>query len=334
MSQIYRAIITSRFKTQNLIHFYNSVGDSGSPTTPDKNNIYLSFGRKEPWAENEDDQGFAPPYPVDSSDGVVDVWTHMFGVVKVKKEYFDAVIPRIDWGDTRYNPNNNKFEIGDIVVLNSAQINLTHPGRGMMVYRCVDVPDQGDCSITSIDNKLECLRVGGKWEPEAPSSYRPDTTGDAIEMLDGYVWEYLYTIPPDVSITRVTNEYIVIPFPEDIKEDPERWGMKDILQTDPDRHDLIYRVKCSTLKFKSYLDSLYFPEYSLPGNNKFRQMSLLINPLEKKPKQDSPDVVANKDHYKKDDLDLQTGEIIYIENRQPIIRQQDQVEEVSIVFAF
>lgn len=332
MSTIYRSIITSKFKTQNLLHFYNLVGDSISPAK-NTNQVFLSFGRETPWADNETDPGFAPPYPIDTTDGVVDAWTNMIGVVKVRKELFDAVIPRKDWGDIRYD-RPTSFSIGDIVVVNSAPFNQTEPGRGMLVYRCTDIPDNGSCSISQVDNKVECLKLGGTWEPKIDSLYPPIGNGDSIDMTDGYLWEYLYEIPADVSINRVSNEYIVVPFPDDIVSDPKRWGMDQILQSDPEKYDLIYRVKCNVLKFKAYLDSVYFPENSLPGNTGFRQLTLLMNPLEAKARPDSPDVQAQEDHYKAFQLEKHTGEMIYIENRQPIIRSLDQVEEVSIMFEF
>ncbi|MGL5582970.1 MAG: hypothetical protein ACRDCE_18730 [Cetobacterium sp.] len=332
MTTIYRSIITSRFKTQNMLHFYNMVGDEVSPT-PNSNHVYLSLGRETKWSDNESDVGFAPPYPIDTSDGVVDVWTHMIGLVKIKKELFDGVIPRRDYGDIKYD-RPFSFYIGDIMVVNTAPFNATEPGKGMLVYRCVDIPDTGSCSISQIDNKIECLRLGGKWEASHDSTTPPIGTGDAIDMKDGYLWEYLYEIPADVSINRVTNEYIVVPFPDDISADPERWGMHEVLQSDPERTDLVFRVKCNTLRFKAYLDSVYFPENSLPGNTGFRQMSVIINPLEKKPLPSSDDVVCVNESYKRKDVETHTGEMIYIENRQPIIRALDQVEEVSLMFEF
>lgn len=332
MTSIYRSIITSKFKTQNLLHFYNSVGDIGFPAEHD-NQVYLSFGRETPWATNESDQGFAPPYPIDNSDGVVDVWTNMIGVVKVKKELFDAVIPRRDWGDIRYD-RPRSFYIGDIVAVNTAPYNRTEPGQGIMIYRCVEIPEDGSCSIDTIGDKITCLRMGGVWEPGNDSANPPIGIGDAIDMNDGYLWEYLYTIPADVAINRVSNEYLVVPFPDDVAIDPTRWGVENVLQSHPTKTDLIFRVKCRTLRFKAYLDSIHFPEHSLPGNRGFRQLSIIMNPLETKPVESSPDVVAQNDNYKVGELEVYSGEMVYIENRQPIIRALDQVEEVSLIFDF
>ena len=240
------------------------------------------------------------------------------------------------WGDTRY-PDPYTFRINDIVVCNSAPYNATESGAGWLVYRCLDVPDTGMCSIESLTNKDECLKLGGKWTPSARSMTPPEGRGDAegtIEPGDGYVWEYLFEIPPDVSINRCTNEYIVVPWPEELKEDPTRWGYEDNLTWQQDDFGLIYRVKANTIRFKAYLDSVYFPEAALPGNKGFRQISIITNPLEAKANPNDPNVKAEKDYYDPEDLMRHSGEMIYMENRPPIIMAMDQTEEINILFTF
>nr|DAF95460.1 MAG TPA: baseplate wedge subunit [Myoviridae sp. ctCo31] len=37
--------------------------------------------------------------PLDNTAGIVDVWNNMVGIIKIPEAYFDAVIPRKDWGD-------------------------------------------------------------------------------------------------------------------------------------------------------------------------------------------------------------------------------------------
>lgn len=328
MSKIYRAIITSKFRTKNMLNFYTTVGD-----TPDQNTIYATFGRETPWATNESDPGFAPPYPNDSIDGTVDAWTNMLGLVKIKKSMLDAIIPRKDWGDVRYD-NPKTFYIGDVVVVNNAAYNRTDASIGWMVYRVVDVPDIGSCSISSIDNKVECLAIGGKWTATHESVEPPRGTSNGIDMGDGYIWEYLFTIPPDVSINRCTNEHIVVPFPDELAADPKRWGYENNITWYPDNMGLIYRLKVNSIRFRAYLDSIYFPEASLPGNRGFRQMSVILNPIVKKARPDEKDVKATADSYKPAQLERGSGEMIYMENRQPIIRSLDQTEELNIIFEF
>lgn len=330
---IYRAIVTSKFRTEKMHNFYQSIGDAD-----DKNTLYVTFGRAQPWASNENDPGFAPPYPVDDAQGVEDMWTHMMGAVKVYKSMLDSVVPRKDWGDVRY-PNPRNFQIDEIIVANSAPYNRTDAGAGWMVYRCIDVPDEGTCSISEITNKLECNKLGGKWTTSYNSMKPPygtrDTEGkDIIDTGDGYLWEYLYEIPPDVSINRCTNEYIVVPWPEEVAEDPERWGYENNLTWQQDDAGVIYRVKANTIRFKAFLDSVYFPEFSLPGNKGFRQLSIISNPLEAKVLPTDPNIKAEGEYYETIDLDRHSGEMIYMENRPPVIRSMDQTEEVNIIFEF
>lgn len=330
-SVIYRAIVTSKFRTEKMHNFYQTMGDGS-----DKNTIYLTFGRSTPWADNESEAGFAPPYPSDNTDGVVDMWTNMMGAVKILPSMLDAITPRKDWGDINY-PNPKNFHIGDIVVSNSAPYNRTDAGKGWMVYRCVDIPSTGACSISQIKNKDECTKLGGLWTTTAESLYAPSGTGDTnglVDLGDGYLWEFLYEIPADVSINRCTNEYIVVPWPDEVKDDPSRWGYKDNLTWQQDDYGVIYRVKANTIRFKAYLDSVYFPKASLPGNTGFRQLSLVVNPLEVKLKPNDPNVKATGMNYTVLELDRQSGEMIYMENRPPIVRAMDQSEEVNIIFEF
>lgn len=330
-SSIYRAIITSKFRTEKMLNFYQTVGD-----TTGLNSIYLTFGRSTPWAPNENDAGFAPPYPVDNPQGVMDVWTDMIGAVKIKQSYLDAVVPRKDWGDIRY-PNSRTFVRGEVIVANTAPFNRVPGAAGWMVYRVVDTPDQGMCSIDSITEKVECIKLGGKWTPSVESFIVPTGTGDTegiVDTGDGYLWEYLYEIPADVSINRCTNEYIAVPWPDELKADPARWGYENNLTWQQDDYGLIFRIKSTEIRFKAYLDSVYFPKASVLGNTGFRQLSLIVNPLEKKSAPNKPNVVARKDNYDASGFERHSGEMIYIENHPPIIRAVDQSEEINIVFQF
>ncbi len=329
--EVYRARITSKFRTEKLMNYYNLVGDSA-----DQNTIYLTFGRDTPWSTLENDPGFAPPYPSETPQGIEDIWTNMLGAVKIQRTYLDAVVPRKDWGDTRY-PDSRTFRVGDLVVTNTMPTNRAPGAEGWLVYRVVDVPDTGMCSITSITTKVECNMLGGKWTPSVESYIAPSGRGDTEGMVDtgdGYLWEYLYEIPPDVSINRCTNEYIVVPWPDEIEADPARWGYSNNLTWQQNDYNLIFRIKAVTMRFKAYLDSVYFPEASVLGNKGFRQISIIMNPLEAKVNPTDPNVKAIKDNYSKTGLDRHSGEMIYIENRPPIIRSMDQTEEVTIYFEF
>ena len=328
MSVIYRSIITSKFRTENLLNFFNTVGDEA-----DEHTIYVTFGRDESWGDNESSPNFAPPYPDDNTDGIVDVWTRMLGAVKVPQEMLQPVATRRDWGDIRYQ-DSTTFRINDFVVMNSAPYNITVSGAGWMVYRVVDVPDFGACSITSLEGKEECLASGGIWTPSDTSAIRPTERQDAIDTGDGYLWEYLYTIPADVAVNQCTNEHIVIPTPSQLKEDPVRWGYDQVLTWYPEQYDLVHRMKVNTLRFRAYLDSVYFPQASAIGNNGFRQISVIMDPYLAKDVPSDGNVKATGNYMNPIELEAHSGEMIYMENRQPIIRSRDQTEEFNLIFEF
>lgn len=325
----YRSILTSRFRTSNLINFLDAIGDD-----QDQNALYLTFGMATKWSDREEDVGFAPPYPLDDLEGVSTVWQNIEGVLKVNKELIDPVIPRRDWGDTNYS-SPSTFRIGDIVVTNTARFNKTDDIGGWTVYRCIDVPSDGGCSIEDFTDKNTCIEVGGIWTPSRQSIYPPEGRGDAESMgvyPDGYVWEYLYTIPLDVAVDRCTNELLVVPTPQELKENPARWGYQDRITHEHELYDLIFRVKAVSMRFRAYLDAIYFPSSALPSNNGFRQISLILNPLESKKKPQDPNKFAKGVSYTKDGLMRNSGEMIYIENRPPIYRSMDQAEQINIIF--
>lgn len=330
-SVIYRSIITAKFRTEKMYTFYKTVNDDADGTT-----LYVSFGKGDAWADNESAVGFAPPYPADDTDSVVDVWSNMMGAVKIPYSMLDCVIPRRDWGDSNY-ANSNSFSIGDIVVSNSGSYNKTDSSSGWLVYKCVDIPSEGVCSIADITDKNECITIGGTWTASTQSTVTPHGTGDTngnVDTGDGYLWEYLYEIPADVSINKCTNEYIVVPWPDQIEQDPASWGYANNLTWQQDDYGLIYRIKANMVRFTAYLDSINFPQFSLPGNKGFRQLSIITNPLEAKVNASDPNVKCLNSSYIATNMFRQSGEMIYIENRQPVIRAMDQTEQVAVVFEF
>lgn len=330
-SLIYRSVVTSKFRTEKMYTFFNSVNDTDDGIT-----LYVTFGKSTPWADNESAVGFAPPYPADNDDGVVDMWTNMMGAVKVPNSMLNCVYPRTDWGDSDY-AGTNSFAIGDIVVTNSASYNKTDSSKGWLIYKCVDIPSNGSCSITEISTKTECITLGGTWTASTLSSVCPSGTGDTegqVDTGDGYLWEYLYEIPASVSINECTNEYIVIPWPSDLEADPDSWGYSSTLSWQQDDYGLIYRIKANLIRFSAYLDSSNFPQYSLPGNTGFRQLSVVSNPLVATTATSSDNTKCTADYYLASGMQRQSGEMIYMENRPPIIRALDQTESVAIIFEF
>ena len=335
MAVVYRGTVSSFYRTNNLLNFYNNVVDGNSIG----NSMYLVVGRKEPWATNENDVGFAPPYPYDEPAGYADVWARSIGFVKINESNTVAIYPRRDWGDPTID---NVFQIGDIVCTNTANYNhSTGSGvdAGIMVYKCVDIPNQGECSIDNIEEnnnataKETCIGLGGSWFGTSAFDI-PTGKGLAVKTDDDYTWEYMYTIPPASVISDVSDDYIPVPFPSDIESDPANWGLEAAITENMDQNRTIYNVKANLLRFKIPLSVSQFPALADPAGTGFRQLSIVQNPILVKTLYNEPSVVAQDDFYVAPALQFNSGEIIYMENRQPIYKSTYQEELVTITFSF
>lgn len=322
------------------MNFYDSVGDDA-----DKNSIYLMFGRSESWSDREDEINFAPPYPNDTPDGKADVWARALGLIKIPKSQLRPVLPRKDWGDPDLN-NSLKFTFGDIVTVNTNTINA-HPSalNGYMVYRCIDIPEtdvnntniRGTCSIPTITNKSDCVAVGGVWDaPSSPGNQEniPHGTGNAIDTRDGYVWEYMYTIPPTEVLTNVSAEYIVCPFPDDVINSREAWGLDQNIIFNENHDETIFSIGAVNLRFRAKLAGSDFIHLFGPNNTGYRQITIIQNPLLLREFGETEDTKATELLYNPHELQEGTGQIIYMENRQPIRKTLDQVEEFNLIYTF
>ena len=336
MAIIYRGTVSSFYRTNNLLNFYNNAVDGNAVG----NSLYLVIGRDEPWAENENDVGFAPPYPYDEPAGYADVWNRALGFVKINESNTVAVYPRRDWGDPLLN---NNFQIGDVVCTNTSTYNhSTGSGvdAGVMVYKCVDIPTEGgSCSIDNIeeddtyDAKDACIGLGGVWVAQ-DANFIPTGKGAAIVTDDNYTWEYMYTIPHASVIADLTDDYIPVPFPSDIEHNAEGWGLDTAISENMDLDRTIYKMKTNLLRFKIPLSVAQFPELADPAANGFRQLSIISNPILVKTLYDEPSIIAQGEYYESSELQLNSGEIIYMENRQPIYKSTHQEELVQLTFSF
>lgn len=333
MAVLYRGIVTPKFRTKAMLDFIDGIGD-----TDDKNTYYMSFGRKTPWSAYESSSYFKPPYPVSDNTGVAALWDDMLGLIKVAKTSWIPVIPRKDWGNPELGEAGRVFQVNDIVIVNSLTgVNeFDTSDSGYMVYRCVQTPDVGVCNISTINNKNSCLMAGGVWTPTAtPGEYSniPKGKQSAIDTGDGYLWDFLYTIAPDAVITSTSADYIVVPTPDQIDSEPDKWGLTNV-NTSNQTNRIIYDVGCNTLMGYVRLTDRDFTDTNRAGNTGYRQLSIVVNPLLAKAHNGDPDVKATEYTYYPKDLLVESGEVLYIENRPPIYRSSDQTEAIRIVLSF
>jgi hypothetical protein len=289
------------------------------------------FGKDTTWSANEDLQSFTPPLPNDSKEGQAQVWQNALGFSKIPQADLVPSIPRNDWEAGEI------YSTGSIVITNSISTNIPSIApNGYPVYKCIKQPDgvgEGSCSISpaSYNTKSLCLNNGGAWTSDAASAL-PEGSGSSIDGGDGYLWQYLYLIPASQISSNISNDYIPVPTPENVESSLAEWGLTDISNLE-EYSRIIYEVECTTLIFTDRLGSEILGRLGV-ATTSYRQISLIINPILTKDFIVDPDVKAFEEFHAAEDIISQTGEMIYMENRQPITKTVGQAEELRIVMTF
>jgi hypothetical protein len=141
---------------------------------------YVVLGKNIPWDATD-----TPPAILDTDNIVYDVYESMIGAKKVTGNDVYLVIPRFNWtANTVYAAYDDRSD----GLYSSINRNYVYSATGA-VYRCIDnnngiastVEPTGDYTINS----------------------------GFIQMADGYIWKYMYAIPP--SNKFITEDWIPVP---------------------------------------------------------------------------------------------------------------------------
>ena len=192
------AIVTDQFRILNANNFVETVENStnsyyvflglDNPTS-------VGFGRTTTWDTNT-------PNPVDnfnSMDHVGD--TMMFGK-KVTSANIRRLVRRVNWTQgSRYEMYRHDYSITNISpITRSARLydaNYYVMNKNYDVYICVD---NGATGISTTGNASQDEPLFTDLEPSR-----------AGESGDGYIWKYLFTVPPSDIIKFDSTEYISVP---------------------------------------------------------------------------------------------------------------------------
>lgn len=168
------AIITDAFKRQILDNIYDNVKDSN-------NTYYIGIGRSENW-----DSSDTPPTPNNTVKDIRDFRLSMQGVKNA--EDVEYVIPRYNWSSGTIYSGFDDNVVG-------------YPTNAYYVF-------------TSENAVYMCIQQGRDANGNAvPSTVQPTgTLTYAVELPDGYVWKYLYTISALTATKFVSANYIPAQF--------------------------------------------------------------------------------------------------------------------------
>jgi hypothetical protein len=192
------AIVTDQFRILNANNFVETVENStnsyyvflglDNPTA-------VGFGRTTAWDTNT-------PNPVDNFNYMD--WcgdTMMFGK-KVTSANIRRLVRRINWTQgTRYEMYRSDYSITNLSpITRSARLydaNYYVMNKNYDVYICIE---NGSTGISTTGNASQDEPLFTDLEPSR-----------AGESGDGYVWKYLFTVPPSDIIKFDSTEYISVP---------------------------------------------------------------------------------------------------------------------------
>ncbi len=169
------SVISENLKVYNAQQFRQSLIDE------EPNNIYLTFGRAVPWANDS-----APPQANSSVTSFNDIWYNMIGAKKISGNDVRHSIPRHDW---EANTNYAAYD---------------HCTCSLLLF----TPNVNFYTVTSDWNVYKCLaNNNGDVSTVMPTQVQ---TNAPVEETDGYIWKYMYTLTAEERIRFVTDHFIPV----------------------------------------------------------------------------------------------------------------------------
>ena len=192
------AIVTDQFRILNASNFVDSVESTSNSyyiTVGLPNPTIVGYGRTVAWNTN-------PPSPIDS----VAYNNHAGDVVLYGKKVTSAnvrrLVRRIDWvAGSRYEMYRDDYSITSPAPITNASrlydANYYVMNEDYRVYICIENGSSGSNPKGNVSQD----------QPKF-TDLEPTRAGDSG---DGYIWKYLFTIPPSDIIKFDSTEYLTVP---------------------------------------------------------------------------------------------------------------------------
>jgi hypothetical protein len=165
------------------LQVFNAKQFKESVTEPQPSNVYLTFGRSYAWSAVDD---ATPQDPSTSVWSYNDIWNNMIGGRKLSGNDIRHVIPRFNWAaNTVFNQYDDLI---DSRVLKSETNDFYVVTEDWNVYKCIS-NNYGAVSTT------KPLTI---------------STLTDVQLEDGYIWKYMYTITSEEQLRFVTDDYIPV----------------------------------------------------------------------------------------------------------------------------
>ena len=293
------AILTNSMSVCVAEMFVNSFVNSVS-------NIFMAVGRGDGTNASNDaklawEDETNPPTPVDTIEEVNELRTNIIGMKRVMISGIMLMVPRIEW------QANKLFNVIDDTAV---------AGKRATDYFC----------INSENNVYQCIHAPGNLTAvgSEPQGYNTITTAD------GYQWKFLYNITAAmVNGGMLLDNWMPVPFNmHGIYEDSNQGTITDrqYLSGDVNANRTLgaYRVLITcTLQNEGEI---------IPYTSIYRQIALIIDPKNKKGEFLTGDLYAPGTN--DDQWDINSGEVVYFENRKPTYREESMRESIEALIIF
>lgn len=301
------AILTNNLSVINAENFVDSFinGDS---------NLYMAVGRGyddgddtsdlskddyEKWADESN-----PPTPTDTIEEQNTFRNYIIGAKRVQINNIVIMIPRIEWKAGMIFKPINTDSVAGVRATDYFCINSNNE-----VWMCIYSPG------TVTQNTSEPLLANG--------SINPENNQYEITTADGYKWRFMYSITASmVNNGLLLENWMPVPFNKHgvypggtITDTQYNYG-----DVNANRTLGAYRVLV-TVTLKDEGDKI-------PYTAIYRQIGLIVDPL------DGDGAFITGDVYAKEEFDVMSGELIYLENKSPIHREQSQNETLNLMLIF
>lgn len=260
----------------------------------DESNIYIAVGGNEDYPWSNEN---VPPAPNDTITDEKTFRERIIGIKRVNIGNVMLMVPRTNWEPGKaFN------------VLSESNI----APRKATDYYC----------ITSKNFVYQCIDKSAPEIVTTPGA-EPDLMLSSVKTVDGYTWKFLYNITTKmVNDGMLLDAWMPVPYNKhgvypggSITEEQNSYGDANANWTLGS-----FRVLVSV--------ELADEGDIIPYDTEYRQIGLLYDP------QDNEGQYIAGDAYAKNDFNVNSGRLFYLENRRVIKRTEDQIELLQVLLSF
>ena len=329
------AILTNNLSVINAENFVDSFINGES-------NIFMAIGKgwespdsmpddkTTPDLVNKWDDEMNPPVPVDSITKQRDFRESILGIKKIMLNDILIMVPRVDWVENRIFATKSWDDKVGVRATDYYCLNSNNE-----VWECVHTPEDKTLGVTVEpilpEDLTKLYEVSDTNSPEYKLIGKPYYAfRESATTTECYWWRYLYTIPVATANKKLLDTWMPVMFnkhgvyPGGTLTEEQKLKNGDL---DANRTLGAYRVMIScTLKDEDTI---------IPYDTVYRQVGLIVDPLS--PKSSNENTIQTRlggNSYDETQFDIYSGELVYLENKRSIKREQNQEETLNLILVF